>query len=108
MSRYDDATITLDDDGITIHHHARPGRSRRISWADIRNAELIPLRFGTGRYRLVGYSFGRPRHFFHWDRSRTAKRDGISLDTGGWRRLAITPDDPHRVLALIRERVTTV
>ena len=108
MAAYEDETVSLGDTGITIKHYFWPGRRRHIAYGDVVGAESISLRFGTGRYRLVGFSPGRPRHFFHWDRNRSAKSRGVSLDLGRWRRLAITPDDPDRVLALIRNRIEPV
>lgn len=81
-----------------------PG-GRGTSHTDIVRAELIALRFDTGRYRLVGFSPGRPRHFVHWDRKRPAKPHGVSLDVGRWRQLAITPDDPDTVLDRIRSQI---
>lgn len=104
MSVYDDQSITLGDDGITIKSYVRPGRSRHIRYEDLAGASLVTLRFGTGRYRLVGYSPGRPRHFFHWDPHRSSKTQAVSLDVGRWRRIAITPDDPVQVHALIEAR----
>lgn len=105
MTAYEDDVVTLDDSGLTIRHHHRPGRSRFIPYTAIVRAEPIELRFGTGRFRLVGVSPGRPRHFFHWERGRSAKRQGVSIDTGGWWRQAITPDRPDDVLDLIRDRI---
>lgn len=82
MATYDDDAISLDDSGITIKHYHLPGRTRHIPYNDIMRAELVALRFCTGRRRLVGFSPGRPRHFFHWDRERSAKTHGVSLDVG--------------------------
>jgi hypothetical protein len=105
LATYDDGAVSLDDSGITIKHYHLPGRTRNIPYDDIVRAEPIALRFGTGRYRLVGFSPGRPRHFFHWDGERSAKTRGVSLDVGRWRRLAITPDDPDAVLDHIRSKI---
>ncbi len=102
---YEDEGIVLNGTGITIKHYHRPGRARHVPYDAIERAEQISLGFGTGRYRLVGISPGRPRHFFHWDAKRTAKDRGVSLDVGGWRRIAITPDDPDHVLSLIDDRI---
>ena len=77
------------------------GSRRTIPFATIRSAELIDLKFGTGKYRLVGISPGRLRTFFHWDSSRASKPVAISLDTGARLRRAISPEDPERVLELI-------
>ncbi len=105
MTVYDDDVVALDDSGITIKHYHRPNRSRRVAYDNIVAAELIEIGFGSGRYRLVGYSPRRLRHFFHWDPRRASKAHAVSLDTGGWRRIAITPDKPATALRVIRERI---
>ena len=105
MAEYDDDVVSVGDTGVTIKHYLWPGRPRLIGYDDIVGVEAISLKFGTGRYRLVGFSPGRPRHYFHWDRNRSAKSRGLSVDVGRWRRLAITPDDPDRVLDLVRRRI---
>lgn len=101
MAMYDDSVVTLDDIGITVKNYYLPGRPRQIRYDNIKHSELIQLGFGTGRHQLVGIGPLRPRLFFHWDRKRSAKSHGLSLDLGRWLRLAITPDDPDQVLALI-------
>lgn len=101
MATYDDDVVTLDDTGLTVKNYFLPGRSRRIRYDDIIHAELIQLGFGTGRHQLVGIGPLRPRLFFHWDRKRSAKSEGLSLDLGHWLRLAITPDDPDHVLTVL-------
>ena len=107
MAIYDDDAVTLDDTGITVKNYYLPGRPRRIRYNDIIHTELIPLGFGTGRHQLVGIGPLRPRLFFHWDRTRSTKSHGLSLDVGHRLRLAITPDDPDQVLTLIRSRTPT-
>lgn len=104
METYKDDVVTLDDTGITVKNYYLPGRSRQIRYEDIVRADLIPLGFGTGRHQLVGIGPLRPRLFFHWDRKRSAKSQALSLDLGNALRLAITPDEPDQVLALIRSR----
>ncbi|MFT7598943.1 MAG: hypothetical protein ACI8TP_001868 [Acidimicrobiales bacterium] len=104
MATYDDDVVTLDDTGITIKNYTLPGRPRHIRYNDIVHAEVIPLSFVAGRHQLVGIGPFRPRHFFHWDRKRSAKSHGLSLDLGRWLRLAISPDDPDQVLAILRKR----
>lgn len=104
MATYDDDVVTLDDTGITIKNYYFPDRPRQIRYNKIIHSELITLGFGTGRHQLVGLGPLRPRLFFHWDRKRSTKSRGLSLDLGHWLRLAITPDEPDQVLALIGSR----
>jgi hypothetical protein len=102
MTRYEDDVVRVDEGGVTIKHSTVPGRTRTIGFDDIRDAQLIDLKAGTGRYRLVGISPGRPRTFFYWDRNRRSKGQAVVLDTGRWLKRAITPHDPDAVLRLIR------
>ena len=102
MTTYDDPALALDDNGITIKNYFLPGRPRTIPWEDIVQVELIPLGFATGRHQLVGIGPLRPRLFFHWDRARSHKSHGLTLELGRRLRVAITPDEPETVLALIR------
>lgn len=108
MATYDDDAVTLDETGITVKNYYLPGRPRTIRYNDIVHAEIIDLGFGTGRHQLVGIGPLRPRLFFHWDRKRSTKSHGISLDLGRRLRLAITPDEPVRVLAYVRSHALTV
>ena len=101
MPRYEDSVITISDDSLTIRHYGRPGSPHTIALGDILSVEPIRLGFWTGRARLVGFGPGRPLHFFHWDRQRASKRAGLSLDLGRRVKIAITPDDPQRVLDLL-------
>ncbi len=107
MATYDDDAVTLDEVGITVKNYYLPARPRTIRYDEIIHAEIIQLGFGTGRHQLVGIGPLRPRLFFHWDRKRSTKSHGLSLDVGRRLRVAITPDEPDRVLAHIRSRITT-
>lgn len=107
MPTYDDDAITLDETGITVKNYYLPGRPRTIRYDNIIHAEIIDLGFFTGRHQLVGIGPLRPRLFFHWDRTRSTKSHGISLDLGRRLRLAITPDEPDTVLADIRSHTRT-
>ena len=59
----------------------------------------------SGRYRLVGMSFGRPRNWFAWDRNRNSKRIAISLDVGKWIRPTVVPEDPDAAEEILRGAV---
>lgn len=56
---------------------------------------------------MVGISFGRPRNWIPWGRSRTNKHTAISLDVGRWLRPAFVPDDPAAVDVILRGVVET-
>jgi len=108
MAIHDDDAVTLDEGGITVKNYYLPGRPRTIRYDDIVHAEIIDLGFGTGRHQLAGIGPFRPRLFFHWDRRRSTKSHGISLDLGRRLRVAITPDQPDRVLTHIRKHALTL
>ena len=95
--KYEDETVLFDDDGLTIKNYRRPGDARRIDYSSVRSFEVFEMGFWTGRHRVVGISFGRPRNWFHWDRSRNTKSSAISLDVGGWIRPTVVPEDPDAV-----------
>ena len=103
MNHYEDSVILLDQEGITIKNYSRPRHQRRISYSAIRSASLIELGLLTGRHRLVGLGFRRPRHFFHWDSHRSSKTHAISLDVGKVIHPVISPDDHQTVLDIIEE-----
>jgi hypothetical protein len=106
MTTYDDDDICLDDHGITIKNYLYPGHRRFIAYETIRSAALIELGPLSGRHRLVGVGFRRPRHFFHWDRRRSTKTAAIELDTGRAIRTVITQIDPGPVLEAVEQRMT--
>ncbi len=105
MNLYDDPVVALDEGGITIKNYGRPGKQRQIRYSELSDVRLISLGIGTGRWRLLGISPGRPFHFFHWDPNRASKSHSLSLDLGRIRKTAITPEDPERVLMLISDRI---
>lgn len=108
MKLYEDSTLFLDEDGITITSYLYPGHRRQISYSSIVGYQLIELGPLTGRHRLVGLGFRRPRHFFHWDRSRSRKSDAIALDIGRLIHPIISPDDVRQVVQLLDAHLATV
>ncbi|MFK8023921.1 MAG: hypothetical protein AB8G26_08155 [Ilumatobacter sp.] len=106
MAAYDDVAVVVDDTGVTIKNYLVPGRAKLIAFDDIVDAELITIGFATGRHQLVGVGPGRPRLFFHWDRTRASKSHAVRLDVGKKLHVAITPEDPEQALAAIQQRLT--
>ena len=105
MTSYEDDTILLDDEGVTITSYRWPGDMNRIGYTEIQRFERFEMGFWTGRHRLVGISPGRPRSWFHWDRDRKRKRTAISLDVGRLLRPTIVPVDPDAVEAILRGEI---
>ncbi len=105
MARYEDEAILLDEDAITIKSYRWPGDAKRIEYSSIRNVERFEMRLWSGRFRLVGISFGRPRNWFAWGRTHNNKRIAISLDVGKWIRPTVVPEDPDAAEEILREAV---
>ena len=103
MNLYQDDSMFLDEDGIAITSYLYPGHRRHIPYAAIGGYEVIELGSFSGRHRLVGLGFRRPRHFFHWDRTRSTKTHSLALDTGRFIHPVISPDDLDRVVQLLDE-----
>lgn len=106
MKLYEDANLCLDEDGLTVKNYFGPGHRRAIAYREIVDHEVIELGPLTGRHRLVGLGLRRPRHFFHWDRSRSSKAHAIALDVGGTIRPVITPDDHRKVLDVLESQAS--
>ena len=100
---YQDETVVLDDLGLTIKSLRWRGDERRITYGDIEHTEMFEMGLWSGRFRLVGISFGRPRSWFPRGRSRTNKSVAIALDLGRLIHPVIVPDDPLVVNALLGE-----
>lgn len=105
MTNYEDQSIALDEDGLTIKNYRKPGDTRRIAYRTIRSFELFEMGFWSGRHRLVGIGFGRPRSWFQWDRDRKNKNTAISIDVGKRILPTTTPEDPEAVEAILRASV---
>ena len=107
MTRYEDDSVLLDDEGVTIKNYRKRHDDKRISYRTIQDFELFEMGFWSGRHRLIGLSFGRPRNWFPWERNRRDKRIAVSLDVGKLILPTVTPDDPDAVAAILSEQVTS-
>lgn len=93
---YHDDRVALDNESLRI----KTRRSHRtIPVSEIRNAAAFPLTLSTGRYRLIGLDFRRPRTWLHWDPHRRTKTAGIELDVGRFFKIGVTPDDADELLS---------
>ena len=101
--RYHDGRITLDAHGVTLHRYYLPFGRKRIAYGDIRGVWQWPLS-GARSYRVHGPGWGRV--WYPHDPKRSQRGVGVLVDTGGWLRPVITPDEPKKVLALIRAELT--
>jgi len=95
MARYEDDAVLLDSDGVTFKSYRWPGDTKKVTYDSIRSIERFEMGLWTGRFRLVGISFGRPRSWFPWARGRNSKNIAFSLDVGKWLGPTFVPDDPE-------------
>lgn len=104
---YDDGLIACSDDGVIIRRYDVFLRPKHIPYDQIREVtqvELRGLRFGN--WRLWGST--DLRHWFNLDRRRPRKHVGLVLDLGERTKPVITPDDPQRVIAVLRSHGVSV
>lgn len=101
---YEDKHVVLDDDAMTIFNYYFPMGSKRIPYYKILGFQDYHLGgMWSGRYRLWGtMDF---RHWFNFDPARSRKNRLICLETGEWFEPTITPEDPEKVLQILRQRV---
>jgi hypothetical protein len=101
---YQDERITCDDEGIVIDTYYFPFGSKRVTYAQIREALEYDMGSGiwNGRWRIWGS--GDFRHWFNYDPHRPDKRIALILDLGGWVRPVITPSDPNVVCGILEDR----
>lgn len=103
-SWYDDGRALLDRTGITLRHYYFPtGRSKHLPYRKIRDAHARPMSWLTGRGRLWGSA--NARDWLPLDLSRPRKRTLVVLDVGARVQPSFSPDDPERVLALLRKHI---
>jgi hypothetical protein len=101
---YEDAGLRLDEDGITIWHYYFPWAGPKwIGYPDVRLIHTQPIGWLSGKGRVWGTA--DPRYWFALDTHRGSKRTLLVLDIGRRVRPCVTPDDPDRVIELLRDRV---
>ena len=106
--QYKDSCITCDDSQITIDTYYFPFGVKRIPYQGIHAA--LEYDMGTsiwkGRWRIWGS--GDLRHWFHLDPERPQKRRAFILDVGSWVRPVLTPADPERFVAALKQHGVAV
>ena len=101
---YEDSGLRLDEDGITIRRYYFPlAGSKRVAYTDIRDLKVEPMTFASGGGRIWGAT--DPRYWFPLDIRRGRKKTLLVLDVGARVRPCLTPDNPDRVIELLRDRV---
>lgn len=101
---YHDGLVELDQDSITLRRYYFPwAGSKRIPYTDIRDAHDRAMDAWTGKGRLWGS--GDLRHWAPLDLHRRKKDTAIILDLGKFVRPVFSPDNPARVMTLLRQHV---
>lgn len=102
---YDDGLVRLDAGGLTLRRYYFPlATAKRIPYSRIKGIEERSMSLLTGKGRFWGT--GDFRHWAPLDPQRSQKDRAIILDLGTWIRPSFSPDDPDRVLAILRERTS--
>lgn len=104
---YDDGLVGCSDAGLVIRRYSLFLRPKRVLYAQIRAVRQVELRgFAFGNWRIWGST--DLRHWFNFDWHRPSKHVGLVLDLGKGAIPVITPDDPQRVLAVLRQHGVNV
>jgi hypothetical protein len=101
---YEDAGLLLDEDGITVRRYYFPwAGSKRIAYSKIQCIKARPMKWFSGKGRIWGSA--DPRYWFPLDVRRRSKSTKLVLHLGRGVRPCITPENPERVIELLRARV---
>lgn len=99
--RYEDTTVLIDDDGITIRRYGIFGSARTVSFDAITTVTVSSLG-SLGKWRLVGWGpGGGSRNWYGWDRARRTKGTAYAFDVNRFWRPTVTPEDPKLFLAAL-------
>lgn len=97
---YDDGLIACGDDRLLIRRYGLLLRSKPIPYTQIRAVTKVGVGMIFQRWRIWGST--DLRHWFNFDWGRRHKDVGLVLDLGERVKPVITPDDPERVVAILR------
>lgn len=101
---YDDGGLRLDENGVTIRRYYFPWAGpKRFGYKVIRHVEVLPLNWLSGKGR--GWGTAHPGYWFPLDTRRPGKSTLLIFDLGSRVKPCVTPGEPDRVIALLRDRV---
>jgi len=101
---YDDGVLLLDRTGVTLRHYYFPwAGSKHIGWSAIRRVQARPMGWLTGKGRLWGTA--NPGYWLPLDTRRGRKTTLLVFDIGTRVKPCVSPNQPERVLELLREQV---
>ncbi len=103
---YDDGTIACTDSELVVRRYNLLLMPHRIPYTKISSVTVRSMGTWSGKWRIWGS--GDLRHWLNFDASRPGKSQALVIDVGGWIRPTITPDDPARVLEVLRSHGVAV
>ena len=99
--RYEDTTVSVDSDGITIKRYGIFGSPKAMSFDAITTVTMSSLG-SLGKWRLVGWGPGSGSRNWHgWDRARRTKETAYSFNVNRFWRPTVTPNDPESFLTAL-------
>lgn len=102
--RYDDGSLVLDDQGLTIRRYYFPcAGDKRLWYRDVRRVEVRAMNWLTGKGRLWGTA--DPRYWLPLDPRRPRKSTLLCFDVGRGIKPCVSPGDPERVIDWLQGRV---
>ncbi|GGC54607.1 hypothetical protein GCM10011410_03720 [Hoyosella rhizosphaerae] len=103
---YDDGLVQLSDTGVTLRRYYFPtGAAKYIPYTRIVRVGSRRMGWLTGKAR--GWGSGGTNVWMPFDPDRRRKSTLVILDVDDLIKPAFSPADPQRVLALLREKITT-
>ncbi|BAH31267.1 hypothetical protein RER_05590 [Rhodococcus erythropolis PR4] len=100
---YEDRTVRIDDQGVTIRHYYFPFVSKFVPYSQIESVDLGVMSWLSGRLRIWGTT-----DFSSWyslDLSRPWKETAVVLTLAGRGAPSFSPKDADRVETEIRSRI---
>ena len=99
---YQDGSIGVTDDALTIKGYYFPGTVKRVPLAAIRSVRRSAMSAFRGRGRIWGTA--NPGYWANFDPGRPRKTVAFLVDAGKAVKPFVTPDDPAAFESALRER----
>jgi len=99
---YEDRSIGVSDDALTIKGYYFPGTLKRIPLSTIRSVRRADMGTLRGRGRIWGTA--NPGYWANFDPQRPRKSVAFLVDVGKAVKPFVTPDDPAAFEAALRDR----
>jgi len=99
---YQDGSIGVTDDALTIKGYYFPGTLKRVPLTAIRTVRRTDMAALRGRARIWGSA--NPGYWANFDPRRPRKKVAFVVDAGKAVKPFVTPDDPAAFESALRER----